>query len=288
MNKKKKNRVWRLAFVALAILVVLAYFLFPRSELANYDATTVKTGNIATYYSFSGNVSADIRETYIAQMPMEVNKVYFQKGDAVEEDDTILSLTGGRKIKTSIDGTLIMIDAQKGENIPAGRTLYDIVDLNSLQILIKVDEGDLSAVSVGNKVDVHFSSLDGKIVAGTVTDIASAATVEKNISYFIATVSILNDKDIRIGMSAEVQIQKASVRNVLTLPIAVLLFDIENKAYVFSLNSNKKLERRYLDLGINDGSVVEITGGLKDGETVYTPFEKTKMLSPMDVLRGDE
>lgn len=288
MNRKKKKHIWRWALLAVAAVAILAFALIPRSNLGSYDATTVETGDLSTYYSFSGNVSAKSRDTYVTQSPVEIDRIYVEQGDVVDEDDSIIRLTGGRKLKSNIDGTLILLDAKKGDYVPAETTLYDVVDLNTLQVTIKVDEGDLGAVEIGNQVDVRFHALADKTVAGTVTDIAAAATVENDISYFTATVAIDYDEDIRLGLSAEVMIQRASVQDVITLPIRILLFDTKNQAYVYRMDENGDLVRQYLTLGINDGSTVEIISGLDAGETVYTPKDNAQIFSPMNAMGGDE
>ncbi len=283
MKKKKTNKILRFTVIAAVALAAVVYLAIPRSDLGNYETATVKTGNIINYYSFSGNVSADNRDTYVAQMPVEIDKVHVKQGDTIDEDDTIISLKGGRKLKANIDGKLILLDVKKGDKIPAGKTLYDLADMDSLQVIIKVDENDLAAIKTGDKVDVHFNAIDGKTVPGTVTNIAGGAVVENNISYFTATISIPYDQDVRLGMSSEVKIIKTAKQNVLAIPVQTLQFDSENKAYVFCKNDKGKLEKRYVTLGINDGSIVEVTSGLTNGEIFYTPKEKTKMTSPMDM-----
>jgi multidrug efflux pump subunit AcrA (membrane-fusion protein) len=122
---------------------------------------------------------------------------------------------------------------------------------------------------------------------GKVTNIEQEATIVNNISYFKATVSIQNDAAIRLGMSVEVRSIKATKENVLSIPIMIVQFDSRNRAYVYCLDKNGKLEKRYLTLGINDGINVEVKSGLTADETVYTLKVTTKTTSPLDMLGGD-
>jgi HlyD family secretion protein len=288
MNKKK-TRKWNLLIFGLLAIAALVYFLIPKSELGNYEAIAVKTGSITTLYSFSGNVDADRRDSYVTTMPVEIDRVYAEKGEQVSEDDTIIRLTAyGRKLKARIDGKVIFLDVKKGDVVPTGTTLYQIVDMDTLQIVIKVDEYDLSAVAVGSDVVVLFNALEGKTVSGKITDIADEATIENNISYFKATVSIPYDAQIRLGMSAEVQVKKDFKENIVAIPLQIVQFDTANKAYVMCLNADGKLEKRYLTLGINNGTDVEVITGLLAGDTFYIPEVHERVLTALDMIkRGD-
>ncbi|MEG2377512.1 MAG: efflux RND transporter periplasmic adaptor subunit [Clostridia bacterium] len=187
------------------------------------------------------------------------------------------------RVTAKIAGEITKIYADENTTVMAGSPVLDIVDYATLAAEVKVDEYDVSAIQAGKKVAVTISPLS-RDIEGTVVRLTRETDSIKAISYFVAKIELPNDKDLLEGMSVEVRSKKASTEGAVTISMKALQFDNENKPYVDVMDKDKKITRRSVEIGINDGLSVEIKSGLKAGETVY--MKKQIMTMPMPAAGG--
>lgn len=174
------------------------------------------------------------------------------------------------KIFAEISGEVDEIHVEEDDSLIMGTKIMEIVNYNDLQVIIKVDEYDLRAVTLGKETDVFINALD-KTVKGKVDEISRQAQVVNGVSYFPTTISLENDEDLRVGMSVEVKILNHNVKDAVTVPMKALQFDSENKPFVYTRDSEGKVITKYVEVGINDGTVAEILSGVEPGEIILTP-----------------
>jgi RND family efflux transporter MFP subunit len=110
------------------------------------------------------------------------------------------------KVYAEIDGEVSKIYVKENESIIMGTSIMDIVDFDNLEVNVKVDEFDLGSIKVGQEVDVAIEALN-KVLKGTISEIAREASVEMGVSYFMTTVVLPEDSDLRIGLSAEIMVE---------------------------------------------------------------------------------
>ena len=142
----------------------------------------------------------------------------------------------------------------------------DLVNYDSLEISIKVDEYDLSEITEGMDAEVSIEAI-GKTVTGTISEIARGASVENGVSYFETTVSLPQDADLRVGLSAEVKVVTASAKDAVTVPVSAVIYN-GAKAYVQKYNGSGSLENTEVTVGINNGTDIEIKSGLAEGDKI--------------------
>jgi ABC-type multidrug transport system fused ATPase/permease subunit len=148
----------------------------------------------------------------------------------------------------------------------------ELIDYSDLELNVKVDEYDLSAISEGMQATVTIHALS-KDVTGTVTEVSSVGTYTNGVTYFTATISIPQDGSVKVGMSAEAKVLKASATDVLTLPMSAIQYDSSDNPFVY-MKQNGKLSTLDVTLGITDGTTVEIVSGLNENDTVFVPTAK--------------
>lgn len=165
-----------------------------------------------------------------------------------------------------VSGEVSKIYVKENESLNMGTSIMDIVDYDNLEVEIKVDEYDLSAITVGKEADVQIAAL-GKRLKGTVSEIAREASVENGVSYFVATVVLPKDDDLRIGLTADIKIITQKAENVVAVPMAAVSYDISG-AYVQDHGPDGKIERKDVTVGINDGRLIEIRDGVSEGDMV--------------------
>lgn len=282
---KKKLRRRIIAAVVLVLLIGTAATLFLlRPKDAAFTEETAKSGDIATYYSFGGNIEAKERQSVLADTMMQIKTLKVKEGDAVKKGDVLAETTMGGKIQAKIDGEITTIYVEESAQLMAGAPVMDLVNYDELQVTIKVDEYDLGTIQAGKAVTATINALD-KDVKGTVSKVSREAVTMNGVSYFTASVDLEKDASLLVGMSAEVKLLNQEVKGVATLSMKALQFDNENKPYVYVKNAEGKTVAKAVTVGINDGVTVEIKDGVKAGDTVFLP--KTGFTFPMMGHRGD-
>ncbi|HEY8484459.1 MAG TPA: efflux RND transporter periplasmic adaptor subunit [Longimicrobiales bacterium] len=133
---------------------------------------------------------------------------------------------GDVTIRAPIDGTIIeesveigQIIASASQNISGGTTLFKMADLSQMQVRTLVDETDIGQVQPGQTARVTVEAYPGRVFVGEVLKIEPQAVVEQNVTMFPVLVLLTNEQRLlKPGMNAEVEIEVARRENVVTIP----------------------------------------------------------------------
>jgi membrane fusion protein, multidrug efflux system len=78
-------------------------------------------------------------------------------------------------IKSPLNGTIVQIAVQAGENLTPAQTILYICDLDSTWISANIEEKDIDRVKPGQKVDISIDAYPGKTLQGRVESVGGAA-----------------------------------------------------------------------------------------------------------------
>ncbi len=284
-SRKKRTRkiIWGALFLALALIA--AYGLFLRPQQAVYDEETAKTQDIVTYYSFSGNVEPGDEKVVTASSPVRVKTLPIEEGAVVKEDDDIIIPKSGSRVEAGMNGVLAEIYVNVDDTVATGKNLFRIADYDHPVVAFRVDEYDVGALSIGMEVTVYINALN-KTLTGNISEIDREATVNGNIAYYDAKVSVPQDGTLRMGMSAEVTVLKDKALMATTITLNAVQFDEDNQPYIYCYSRGEEIVRQPLLLGINNGTIVQVLDGVKSGETVLIPKGDVVMITPMAAMRN--
>ncbi|MGI6108398.1 MAG: efflux RND transporter periplasmic adaptor subunit [Eubacteriaceae bacterium] len=281
MKKRTKVLIWILVAIAAVLLVI--YFAAPKTS--TYQTTNVKTGNIETWYSYSGTLEAAKKQDIVAAGDYTIDEIYYGSGSYVNEDDVVLDSDNGDEWTASMDGRVIGLGADPGDDVTAGTVLATIVEPSSWQTTINVDEYDAAQMQTGEAVTVKVNSL-GITLIGSIKRIATEAVKAGNVTVFPVTISIADDGSLKPGLSVEVQIPKASATDVLIVPVKAVGYDSDGKAYVYTLDQDKKEVKTAVETGISDSQYTEIKSGLTDGQEVVIPDSGSSIEEQVSAMRS--
>lgn len=276
MAKWKKSRKILAACLAIAVVAAGAVTFRLTRQRTPYTAEKAGTGDIATYYSFSGSIDAKNRQTVYADQLMQIQKVNVTEGQTVAKNDRLLETASGESIRAPIAGEIASISVEKDQQVSPGTKLLQIADYSVMQLKVKVDEYDLGAVTQGKAATVTVHSL-GRNLQGTVESVSREGTYLNGVTYFDAVISLPADSSLRAGMSAEAKVLSQSARGVVTLPMADLRFRSDNTPYVLVPSKGRRGGSREVPVtvGVSDGTTVEIKSGLSAGDEVIVPAVKS-------------
>ena len=150
----------------------------------------------------------------------------------------------------------------------AGQPVFEIVQLDTVEINVGVPETDIHLVRVGQKAAVTLPALPGESFEGSVRVINVSA--DPNTRTFMTRISIPNPKHtLRIGMVAEARIRGDRTVRMLTLPIEAIVRDPQGATMVFVyFPDQKRVYARRVETGGVFGREIEIKRGLTEEESV--------------------
>lgn len=281
--KKKKSRKWLGWIIAGLVFIIVIVFSSQKEESINYDSITAMVEDVTTYYSFSGNIEAKNKESVVLTAMNQIDTIEVSEGDQVKKDEVLFTTLQGSEVKASIDGEVANIYVTEGDVVTAGTIIMDLTDYSNLQVKVKVDEYDVKSVEVDKEAIVTINALD-KEVKGTVSHLSKEAQSLNGVSYFVATIDLNEDSELRVGMSTEVKMVNESVTDVIVIPMSALQFDYTNLPYVYYRNNQGEVMTKTVELGITDGTLVEVISGLEEGEEILIP-KTIEFMTPFDMIQ---
>ena len=145
--------------------------------------------------------------------------------------------------------------------------MFEIIDFNSLVLEISVPEGQLSKLAVGQPAEITADAVPGKVFAGRVSLITPR--VDAQTATFPAKIEVSDPEgQLRPGMFARVGIVFDRRQDAIQVPRSALLDD-EGPPAVFVVEDGKARERT-LELGLSNGSFVEVLSGIERDDQVVT------------------
>ena len=112
---------------------------------------------------------------------------------------------------------------KQGDALTSGSTLCVIYDLSYLEMVINVDELQIGALSVGQKVQLTADAVTDKTYVGTVTRVSMKGSSSGGTTTYPITIRIDETDGLRPGMNANAEIVVAEASNALVVPNAAVI-----------------------------------------------------------------
>ena len=174
--------------------------------------------------------------------------------------------------RAPFDGIVYSLPVKQGAFVQAGDLLLQEADLSRVRVRAFVDEPDVGRLQAGQRVEITWDAIPGRIWTGSVDTVPS--TVRLRLSRNVGeTTCVVDNKDLRLlpDVNVGVTIVVAEHSNVLTLQRDALRID-ESKPYVYRIIDNH-LKRQTIEFSLQNLTRVEITSGLSEGDLVALPAE---------------
>lgn len=180
-------------------------------------------------------------------------------------------LTGeGRKrpllpVRSPINGIITEKHAIVGELSDPSRSLYTVADLSSVWVLVDINEKDLAKVRKGQTAIVMVGAFPDLKLKGRITYIADL--VDEATRTVKARIEVANPgRRLKPEMFATVELALAAdAPAVLAVPEEAVQ-ELEGKKLLFVTENGTEFEQRPVELGRAAGGMIEVTGGLTEGE----------------------
>lgn len=264
--------------------------LYDEGGIAEQSFEQAKTQTALAKQQYETSV-ANYNLTKDNQINVGIETAEAQLKQAQAAYETVKNQVGDSEALATVSGEVKKIYASENITTMAGSPIMDIVDYSEMKAVVKIDEYDLGAVSVGSRVTVRVDALD-KEYNGVITKISKDAATSKmgtslnEISYYLADVALEDGSNLYTGMSVEVKALNQSVEDAVLISMKALQFDNENNTFVYCKDEKGEMYQKPVKVGINDGVQVQIIEGIQEGEEIYVPVRT--MVMPAEMMMGGE
>jgi HlyD family secretion protein len=214
----------------------------------------------------------------------EVARIDAEAGEAQAAFDSAEDALRKSSVRAAFEGIVYSLPVKQGTFVQAGDLLLQEADLSGVMVRAFVDEPDVGRLQVGQKVEVTWDAVPGRLWNGTVETVPSTVKLRGNRNVG-ETTCLIDNKDLRLlpNINVGVTIVVAEHSNVLTLQRDALRMD-DSKPYVFRIIDNR-LKRQDIQFSLQNLTRVEITSGLSEGDTIALPAEEAKPLAEGALIR---
>lgn len=179
-------------------------------------------------------------------------------------------------LKSPIDGIITKQELHEGVFVQAGSHVVSVISKDSYEVEIFVPEVDIAKITIDDSVNITLDAYtDDDIFLAQVASIDPAETIIEGVATYKVTVSFIDSKDERIkpGMTADTVIFTDEREQVLAAPTRAIITE-DSQKYVRMPNGNE-IKKIPVETGMKSSSgYIEITDGLKEGETIITFIRK--------------
>ena len=182
--------------------------------------------------------------------------------------DIVLKSLNDTVNRAPISGLVSVRHVQPGEKVAIDTRLLEIVNLQQLELEAAVPSSEISAVAIGQKVELRIEGLSQRFNGKVVRINPATQAGSRSVPVYV---QVANPQNLlRVGMFADGRLLLSSKAAVLTLPQSAVR-KVNDGSFVFAIVNNK-IERLPVTLGstglVGDEHHIEITSGLEFGAQV--------------------
>jgi HlyD family secretion protein len=234
----------------------------------------------------------------VARHESEVDQVEQARAALKQARDDLSKTT----IYAPMAGTISDLNKEEGEIAIGSQFQEDVIlviaDLSEMEAKVDVDENDIVSVAIGQQAEIEVDALQGRELAGVVSEIANSANLtgpgtSGQKTEFEVTLTITDaTEELRPGMTASANIRTQTNENALSVPIqsvavravdqltregesredAEKRYEADDDGFVeivFCIEEGRAVAKQ-VETGIQSDELIEILSGLEEGEEIVT------------------
>ncbi|MCK4224973.1 MAG: efflux RND transporter periplasmic adaptor subunit [candidate division Zixibacteria bacterium] len=271
----------------------------------SYETVRVERGNIEIKVLSTGTIQPYTRVEVSSSVSGRIDRVEVEEGDIVKEGDILAWISSEDRIalldaarsalesaqKTndpeaikeaqmayeiankaykpvpltnSIAGEVINRSCEPGQNVSTQSILFVISD--RLVAKVEVDEADIGKIKLGQETWIVLDAFPDERLKGKVTKISREGRLVSDVVIYDVMVDPLKvPRHWASGMTANVEFMVEKKDSILLIPKSTVT-EMKGENFVMVLEDQPTPRR--IETGITDGRVLEVTKGLKEGDTV--------------------
>ncbi len=167
-----------------------------------------------------------------------------------------------------VSGYIAKRSIEPGDTASAGRPVFEIVQLDTVEVNVGIPETDVHLVRIGQKAPLRVPALPNQSFEGTIRIINVSA--DPNTRTYMARITVPNPKHVlKIGMVAEATIVGDQKISMMTLPGEAIVRDNQGATMVFVyFPEQQRVYSKRVKTGAFSGAEVQIKEGLSGDEAI--------------------
>jgi RND family efflux transporter MFP subunit len=197
--------------------------------------------------------------------------------------ERLTQMQGFERVVAPFDGVITARNVELGDLVNAGSgnasmSLFSVAQSNVLRVQVEVPQSAALAIKAGQHATLTVQERPGRRYVATVT--RSAQSIDVAARTMLTEVQVDNrDGSLVPGMYGEVNFDITASQPSLIIPSTALVID-KKGMHVVSVSADSRVHFVAVDIGQDQGSQVEISQGLRGGETLVS--------NPSDLLSDGE
>jgi len=207
----------------------------------------------------------------ITQAQIEQARIALQEAQANLQNATL---------QAPFDGVVTAVNVAQGEW--ASGVVVELVDMQSLQVVLNVDEIDIGNLSRDQPATITLEAWPDRPLSGQVVYIAPKAQQSADIVTYEVHLSVqADDLPLRAGLTANAELITARREGVLLVPNRAIIANRQTGKYYVNLKRGDQVTQIEVQIGLRDNSYTEILSGLQAGDqlVVAGPTSGLAMMS---------
>ena len=195
-----------------------------------------------------------------------------QRQDLEDTLTGLLTIYRDGAVLASQDGLVTSVEYDEDTATSATETqILTLYPQKQMTVTISIDETDILSLKEGQEAQITVSSVSDDAFTGSVTSISKVADTSTGVTRYSAEVTLDREEGMLVGMTADVDVRIEGTENALIIPVDALH---QNSASYYVYTGYDEAQKRYtgrteVTIGMQNDDDVEITSGLKEGDTVY-------------------
>ena len=244
-----------------------------KRELAQGKLTATETKQLRTLAYNTAQETYDIALGYLAQDLADQQDTYDETLEKWNEFSTYID---GNAVCAKYNGVITSVELEAGDKISTGTSLVTLYDMDEVTMTVTVEEDDMTDISLGSAANVALTAYPEDLFTAKVTAIGDAVSDSSgNITYDV-TVTLEGDvSGLFQSMTGDVTFVTEETADVLYVSRRAIITE-DDKTYVKVKTADGSVEKKEVTTGLSDGSNIEISGDIAEGDTVLIESSITK------------
>lgn len=202
--------------------------------------------------------NGSVSELKIVEVQTQLSKAQAMLNSATKAKEDCI-------VKAPLDGCIAELRIQAGEELSPMQPLFQILDMEELEVSIEVPEKEIGLYEIGTEAQVTVPALGEAMIKGVLKEKGvSASTLTHSYKCRLALKNC--PKELRPGMIGKVAFKEA-LPDAIVLPAGLIRLDDKGR-YLWVADSQDRARKVYVKTGDYSGNGIIIEEGLEEGQRV--------------------
>lgn len=247
---------------------------------ASGDTNIPGAGVQALDTSNAAKSQADAQITQASSQIIQADAQIRQADAQIRQADAQLEQAEGSleqaTLRAPFAGTVIAVNVSEGDNSAAAGGIsatggasapFTIADTSRFYVEANINEADIAGVQNGQTAQITVDALNSEPITGTVSYIAPAAATVQNVTTYRVEIDLPQDiENLRIGMSASVDINQDERADVLIVPASAIRSEGDQR--IIRIKEGEQFVDRQIQTGLSNDVDTEVVSGLNENDVI--------------------